>query len=117
MADNKRTPRPESDSALLALLLTERDRRRPAGPTCGLPDCASPCHAPDARGRYCAPARCYCGGCPAYVAVPATPAQRQRAYHGPPTQPPPAVLSDPRAETRRIAVEARADYQRRETPE
>jgi hypothetical protein len=38
--------------------------------TCGLEDCTSPCHAwgPTA-GRYCAPLRCYCGGCPAYVPV------------------------------------------------
>ena len=39
------------------------------GPTCGLPACSSPCHAGADAGRYCAPARCYCRGCPAYVEV------------------------------------------------
>lgn len=34
------------------------------------PVCSSSCHDPArAGGRYCAPARCYCGGCPAFVPV------------------------------------------------
>jgi hypothetical protein len=41
--------------------------------TCGRDDCSSSCHDPElTTGRYCAPARCYCAGCPAYVALPAT---------------------------------------------
>lgn len=39
-------------------------------PTCGLDGCVSGCHNPEAlTGRYCAPARCYCGGCPGHVPV------------------------------------------------
>lgn len=38
--------------------------------TCGREDCSSSCHRPEGSGRYCAPARCYCGGCPAYVPLP-----------------------------------------------
>jgi hypothetical protein len=37
--------------------------------TCGLPECSSSCHAGAGVGRYCAPARCYCGGCPSHVPV------------------------------------------------
>ena len=39
--------------------------------TCGREDCASSCHRPEVTpGRYCAPARCYCGGCPGHVPLP-----------------------------------------------
>jgi hypothetical protein len=45
-------------------------RRGPLVNTCGLPDCASPCHLPVVgAGPYCAPFRCYCGGCPGHVPV------------------------------------------------
>jgi hypothetical protein len=36
---------------------------------CGLEECASPCHQSGHLGPYCAPLRCYCGGCPAHVPV------------------------------------------------
>jgi hypothetical protein len=40
------------------------------GQRCGLDACASPCHDPAAAtGAYCAPARCYCLGCPGAVPV------------------------------------------------
>lgn len=39
-------------------------------PTCGVAGCASSCHRPGTTGRYCAPTRCYCAGCPAYVPLP-----------------------------------------------
>ncbi len=45
-------------------------RRGPLVNTCGREDCDSSCHRPELRtGRYCAPLRCYCGGCPAHVPV------------------------------------------------
>jgi hypothetical protein len=44
-------------------------RRGPLVNTCGLEECSSSCHRPGIQGRYCAPLRCYCGGCPAYVPV------------------------------------------------
>lgn len=40
--------------------------------TCGLEACSSPCHVwpPTLPGKItCAPARCYCGGCPAFRPV------------------------------------------------
>lgn len=38
--------------------------------SCGLEECQSPCHDLDRlEGSYCAPFRCYCGGCPAHVPV------------------------------------------------
>jgi hypothetical protein len=38
--------------------------------SCGLEECQSPCHDLDRQlGGYCAPFRCYCGGCPAHVPV------------------------------------------------
>lgn len=33
------------------------------------PACSSSCHDPAAGAAYCAPLRCYCGGCPAFVAI------------------------------------------------
>lgn len=33
---------------------------------CGQEECSSPCHQPGHLGPYCAPLRCYCGGCPAH---------------------------------------------------
>jgi hypothetical protein len=41
--------------------------------SCGRDDCSSPCHAGTGQGRYCAPARCYCGGCPSHVPLPPPP--------------------------------------------
>lgn len=54
--------------------------------TCGLPDCASACHDVTVTvGRYCAPFRCYCGGCPGHVPVdrghPVTPAELEARRH------------------------------------
>jgi len=48
--------------------------------SCGLVECGSPCHQPSTTGRYCAPTRCYCYGCPASPGPvergrPATPAE------------------------------------------
>lgn len=39
-------------------------------PRCGLPECSSACHDPERVGAYCAPLRCYCGGCPAAEPLP-----------------------------------------------
>ncbi len=81
-------------------------------PTCGVDGCASRCHDPANRtGRYCAPTRCYCGGCPAFVAIergpgPLTEAQmieRQRARLGEARQ---AVRSSTVAEARADRDEA-----------
>jgi hypothetical protein len=45
-------------------------RRSPLVNTCGLEECSSSCHAvPGVPGPYCAPLRCYCGGCPSHVPV------------------------------------------------
>lgn len=45
-------------------------RRDPLVNTCGREDCSSSCHRPAVTsGRYCAPFRCYCGGCPSHVPI------------------------------------------------
>lgn len=49
-------------------------------PTCGREDCDSPCHRPHVEpGRYCAPARCYCGGCPAHEPLETGPGRHRMA--------------------------------------
>lgn len=63
--------------------------------SCRRPDCASPCHN-STTGRYCAPARCYCYGCPGSLG----PVERGRpsTSHG--------VNADQLAKARAIARQA-----------
>lgn len=78
------------------------------GQRCGVAGCASPCHDPAVTaGRYCAPARCYCAGCPAAVPVDrtrtlriATGRQAERAWMLQPAMPIDEALAIIHAEAR-----------------